>query len=143
MRVPVKSPREEADEFFNDNVSNRNSLLACQKVDDQVAKTIEKYSSKIHDYEISSFMPWFMPHGFGIVASLFVLPVSWLIYYNKKEQHDSFTAFFVLIFVSFIISVANLYAQSPTDLSRAKDAALKIYGFMQNLKIGAKGENAI
>ena len=84
-----------------------------------------------------------MPHGFGIVASLFVLPVSWLIYYNKKEQHDSFTAFFVLIFVSFIIGVANIYAQSPTDLSRAKDAALKIYDFMQNLKIGAKGENAI
>lgn len=88
-------------------------------------------------------MPWFMPHGFGIVAPLFVLPVSWLVFYNKKEQHDSFTAFFVLIFVSFIIGVANLYAQNPNDLSRAKDAALKIYDFTQTDKTGAKGENAI
>jgi len=71
-----------------------------------------------------------MPHGFGIVASLFILPVSWLVFYNKKEQHHSFIAFFVLVFVSFIIGVANLYAQNPMDLSRAKDAALKIYEFI-------------
>lgn len=48
------------------------------------------------------------PVGFGMVAPLFVLPVTWLVHAFRNERGDIFIALFVVVFVAFTITFANL-----------------------------------
>lgn len=48
------------------------------------------------------------PVGFGMVAPLFVLPVTWLVHNNRSERGDIFIVLFVVMFVAFTIAFANL-----------------------------------
>lgn len=57
------------------------------------------------------------------------MPISWLIYYRKEEQQDDFMAFFVMVFVSFTISAADIFGQTPSfnAFTIAHDGALRLY----------------
>jgi len=107
--TPVKYDLSKAaEDYISESAANRHTLLRLRKGKDFENRLQSLFGDVINNAFSFKAISVLQPQIFGAVAPLFLAPLAWIVATYKEEKNDIFAALFILTFVCFTNSMANL-----------------------------------